>query len=157
MSTDTSPSDDESPIIQDSSDVGFVPSRVAVTGSQNDDLSVATAATLATEYAHCPECGADISPSAADGVQSDRDVLWTDDTTEFNDPAFAMNQSSAHPCGSCNSKLRILVEEKTKPILWSEIPSKQWVNGYIWVEMEDGSGYIPINPHQIMVSVEYTS
>lgn len=154
MSTNTSPSDDSSPVVQSSSDVGFVPSRVAVTENSKDDLSVATAATLATEYATCPECSADISPSATDGVQSDRDVLWTNDTTNFDQSSNAVDRSSAHTCESCGSELQILVEEKTKPVLWSEIPDEHWANGYIWVELEDDSGYIPINPHQIMVSVK---
>jgi len=154
MSTNTPPSDNSSPVVQSSSDVGFVPSRVAVTENSENDLSVATAATLATEYAHCPACGANISPSATDGVQSDRDVLWTNDTTNFDQSSNAVDRSSAHTCESCGSGLQILVEEKTKPVLWSEIPDKHWANNYIWIELEDNSGYIPVNPRQIMVSTE---
>jgi len=137
--------------IIDSSDVGFVPERFFPTWG---DLSVATASCLLREFATCPDCGAGIDPDVADGVQSDRDVVWTSEHTNC-DRRQAIDRSNAHVCQTCQTPLRLFVEEKAQPAQWSEIPNERWASRHLWIEMDNGN-YFVTNPTHITARVERT-
>jgi|AntRauMinimDraft_4_1070384.scaffolds.fasta_scaffold01807_5 hypothetical protein len=146
--------------VQKHDDVGFVPDRLVPATIQsvqatNDDLTVATATTLVTEYGECPSCNHDIQPDVGGGVQSDRDVIWTDESSSTPGRC-DIDRSSSHECGGCGADLRILVEEKAKPARWSEISSQRWAKPHTWIETQTGD-YLAVNTNAIMISEEHRS
>lgn len=143
-------SQSENPQVIEPNDVAFVPSRFFP--QLGDDLTIATATTLVNEFCDCPECGESLSVDTADGVQSDRDVIWTDEETA-SPIRRQIDRSNAHECDLCGTRLRILVEEKARPAQWSQIPDEPWVDDHLWIQLDDGS-YAVLNPAAIHISAE---
>lgn len=143
----------QNPTLIGPDDVGFVPTRIApaVPISPSDDLTVATATTLVKEFGTCPHCEADIDPDTAGGIQTDRDVLWTDDSSEGLGRS-ACDRSEAHTCENCGERLEILVEEKAEPNRKRDIPDEPWVTSHLWIKLDDEEGYVVVNPNAIYIN-----
>jgi len=130
-------------------DVGFVPNRFFP--QLSDNMSVATASSLVREFGECPNCGHDIDPDVKNGVEIDRDIEWTDMSTDYKEPRRACDRSSAHECANCGTMLHIFVEEKARPARWSKIPDEQWAKSQLWIEIENGN-YFVCNPNAISIT-----
>lgn len=109
--------------------------------ARQDELNVATASNLLSEFANCPDCSKDIVADVGNGRFSDRDVVWDRN----------ISGSNYYFCPDCNAKLQLLVEEKAKPTLHNKIPDEDWAEAYLWVEMFDGD-FVGINTNAIYVT-----
>lgn len=140
---------DDEIVVIDHTDVGFAPDRFFP--QLGGDLTVATASCLLREFQDCPECGHDIDPDVKDGVQIDRDVEWTEQTSDA--PGIRpVNNSKPHICENCGATLRLFVEEKARPAQWSKIADEDWAKYHLWIEMENGN-YFVTNPSHISAVV----
>lgn len=115
--------------VKDSDDVSFVPERVS-RSIQEVGLG-SGAASIAREYATCPDCGASLAENIGFGKEADRDVHFS---------LF---------CPECDAHLSIMVEEKVWGVV-GDLDHPYLANSMDVFEIGDGL-YFLIDPAQIFV------